>query len=216
MNQIPYRKPQLGRDYWIRDNALSNATEIVERCLAREEWVLGKPWTNQAWPGMRARDALLPEELARIEQWVLQQTGVSRLWSETSPDAGSLDHNSVQLVGETDSGPRPHIDARDCRYAGVLYLTPGAPAAGGTSFYRIRLPDGALGGNTCPPPHANLREALGVPGLPFSAWKEDVAIPNVFNRLLVYRANIVHSASSYFGSTKSGKRMTVTFFWRAS
>jgi hypothetical protein len=57
---------------------------------------------------------------------------------------------------------------------------------------------------------------LGVPALPLSAWKEDVVVPNVFNRLLVYRADLVHSASRYFGFAKVEKRLTVVFFWMAS
>jgi hypothetical protein len=215
VNQIPYRKPQLGRDYWIKDTALPNALEVVERCLGQEQWILGHPFTNQTWPGMRFPNALRPEELLRIEDWVRKQTGVSRLWQETSPDSGSLDHNSAQLVGEADARPRAHTDSKDCRYAGVLYLNPGAPETGGTTFYRLRQPDGSLGGNMCPPQHATLREALGVAGLPPSAWKEDVAIPNVFNRLIVYRGDLVHAATSYFGAEKRSKRLTIVFFWRA-
>jgi hypothetical protein len=216
-NTLPYRKLQLGRDYWIKDKMLPNAQSIVERCLVNESWMLGQPWRNETWPGMRCPNALLPDELQIIEDWVKEQTGATRLWQEASPDFGSLSHNFVQLVGGTDSGPRPHTDSRKlCRYAAVLYLSPNAPKTGGTTFYRLRLPNGALGGNTCPPPHANLREALGVTGLPLAAWKEDISIPNVFNRLLLYKADIVHSASSYFGSEKRTKRMTVVFFWMAS
>ena len=216
MNQIPYRKPQLGRDYWVKDKMLSNASQIVARCLEHKDWVLGHPWTNQTWPGMRYSNVLRPEELAVVEAWVKAETGVVKLWQEGSPDSGSLDHNSAQLVGETDAHPRPHTDSRDCRYAGVLYLSQGAPETGGTTFYRLRNPDGSLGGNMCPPQHANLREALGVAGLPPTAWKAEVAIPNVFNRLLVYRGDLVHAATSYFGSDLKSKRLTVVFFWRAS
>ena len=78
------------------------------------------------------------------------------------------------------------------------------------------MPNGALSGNTCPPPHANLREALGVTGLPIEAWKEDVSLPNVFNRILLYRANLVHSASAYFGTEHRTKRLTAVFFWMSA
>jgi hypothetical protein len=216
MNQIPYRKPQLGRDYWIKERALPNAAEVAERCLASQDWVLGHPYAPQAWPGKRARNALNPEELAPIEKWVLQQTGVSRLYQEASPEALFPDHNSAQLVGETESRSMPHVDSGDCRFAGVLYLTPGAPKAAGTSFYRLRNEDGTLGGNQCPRQHASLKEALGVPTLPMSAWKEDVAVENVFNRLVIYRGDLVHAATSYFGTEHRSKRLTLVFFWRAS
>lgn len=216
MRQIPYRKPQLGRDYWIKEQALPNAEEVAERCLASADWVLGHPYTNQPWPGKRSRNALRPEELAPIEAWVLKQTGASRLWRETSEESRFVDHNSAQLVGELESRSMPHTDSKDCRFAGVLYLSKGAPATAGTTFYRLQYPDGTLGGNLCPPQHASLREALGVASLPPSAWKADVSIANVFNRLVVYRGDMVHAATSYFGTGHRSKRLTIVFFWRAS
>ena len=214
---LPYRKPQLGRDYWILENALPNAEQVAERCLAKESWEKGFPYRKETWPGMRSAQALLPEELEPLEAWVRKQTGVSRLWQERTPEGTSLNHNVAQLVGEKECGPKPHTDSlRLCRYAAVLYLTPQAPKSAGTSFFRLRMPSGALGGNICPSPHANLREALGVTALPLEAWREDVSVPNVFNRLLLYRADLVHSASAYFGLEPRSRRLTAVFFWMAA
>jgi hypothetical protein len=216
LKSLPYHKPQLGRDYWIKGDLLPNPREVAERCLAKTSWAQGLPLREETWPGMRSPDALLPSELRRVEEWVRKQTGAKRLWQTPAPGSGALSHNFVQLVGVGDSGPRPHTDSlKLCRYAGVLYLTPAAPTRAGTSFYRLRLPNGRLSGNTCPPPHGNLCEALGVTHLPLSAWEEDLAVPNVCNRLLIYRSNIVHSATSYFGNEHESKRMTVVFFWMA-
>ncbi|WP_224362970.1 hypothetical protein [Hyalangium versicolor] len=214
---LPYRKPQLGRDYWIQEQMLPNAMEVRERCLAKKHWDFGLPYRKETWPGMRAADALLPEELERVEAWVKEKTGATRLWAERTAEGTMLNHNCVQLVGEKDSGPRPHTDSlRLCRYAAVLYLTPDAPPEAGTSFYRLRLPGGGLSGNLCPPPHANLREALGITGLPLQAWSEDLSIPNVFNQFLLYRADLVHSATRYFGTEPQTRRMTAVFFWMAA
>ncbi len=215
VNTLPYRKLKLGKDYWIKDNMFPNALEIAERCWARTDWTLGLPWRNETWPGMRAPEGLLPEEMTRIEDWVKKQTGVKRLWQQVSPETGaSLSHNFIQVVGKNESGPRPHTDSRKlCRFAGVIYLTPNAPKDCGTSFYRLRMPDGSLGGNSCPHPYANLREALRVTGLPLAAWKEDLRVENVFNRVVFYRADLVHSATNYFGTNLREKRMTVVFFW---
>lgn len=216
VRSLPYHKPKLGRDYWIKDDALSNALSVAERCWAKTAWVQGLPVRAETWPGRRSDDALLPDELHLLEAWVRKQIGAAQLRQPSATESGALSHNHVQLVGADDSGPRPHTDSRKlCQYAAVLYLTPDAPAHAGTSFYRLRLPDGRLSGNTCPPPYSNLPEALRVNRLPLSAWHEDVAIPNVFNRLLLYRANIVHSATSYFGREHKAKRMTVVFFWLA-
>jgi hypothetical protein len=213
---LTYRRPQPGRDYWVHDDFLENAAEVSARCYAQREWELGAPHRPEPWPGRRAAAALLPAELAQVETWVRKVTGARRLWLETAPDGRTLNHNYAQLVGLDESGPRPHTDSRRlCRYAAVLYLTPQPDPAGGTSFYRLRYPDGTLGGNLCGPPHANLREALGVRGLPPEAWQEDARVENRFNRLLLYRADLVHSASRYFGFEHLDKRLTAVFFWMA-
>ncbi len=213
---LTYRKPQLGRDYWVMDDFLPNAGEVSRRMYESTEWELGAPHSDLPWPGMRSPNALLPDELAHVDAWVKKVTGAKRLWQETTPDGFTLNHNYVQLVGMAESGPRPHTDSlKLCRYAAVIYLTPDAELDAGTSFYRLQYPDGTLGGNFCMPPHANLREALGVKGLPLDAWKEDVRVENKFNRILLYRANLVHSASSYFGFDQHERRMTAVFFWMA-
>jgi hypothetical protein len=213
---LTYRKPQLGRDYWIKDDILADPLAVSQRCYAQSAWELGAPHRPEPWPGMRAAGALLPDELAPVEAWVRQVTGARRLWQEATPEGATLNHNYAQLVGMAESGPRPHTDSRKlCRYAAVIYLTPEPELDGGTSFYRLRYPDGALGGNICSPPHANLREALGVTGLPPEAWQEETRVGNKFNRMLLYRANMVHSASSYFGFDHADKRMTAVFFWMA-
>jgi hypothetical protein len=213
---LPYRKPQQGRDYWIVDEILPNAMEVVARCHAQTDWELGFPHRPETWPGMRAPGALLPEELAALEIRVKALTGARRLWKQMDPQGGTLNHNVVQLVGASEAGPRPHTDSRLlCRFAAVIYLNPKAPSDAGTAFYRLRYPNGVLNGNLCPPPHENLRGALGVRKLPPQAWHQELAIPNVFNRLVLYRADMVHSARAYFGTTPKSRRMTAVFFWMA-
>lgn len=213
---LTYRKPQLGRDYWVCDDILPDPHAVSARCFGQTSWELGAPHRKEPWPGMRAANALLPEELALVEAWVRKVTGAARLWQEATPDGATLNHNYAQLVGMAESGPRPHTDSRAlCRYAAVIYLSPHPEPEGGTSFYRLRHPDGRLGGNICSPPHHNLRQALGVTALPLEAWVEETRIDNRFNRMLLYRANMVHSATSYFGFDHHEKRMTAVFFWMA-
>jgi len=216
-NTLPYRKPVAGRDYWVVDGILPNADEVSRRCYGHADWLLGQPWRNETWPGKRSANALLADELAAVEARVRELTGSKRLWTEGVAEGAASNHNHVQLVGLGESPARPHSDSRKlCRYAAVIYLTPNAPRSAGTAFYRLRFPNGALGGNYCPAPYANLREALNVQTLPLEAWASDVEIENVFNRLVVYKAELVHSATGYFGTEDDKKRMTAVFFWMAA
>jgi len=213
---LPYRKPTQDRDYWLFDDVLPDPGAVRARLLAATGWSQGYPHTTEAWPGMRAMPALLPDELQAIEARVLAATGSRRLWVESSPDGGHLNHNCVQVVGVDESGPRPHTDSRAlCRFAAVLYLNPEAPAHCGTSFYRQQLADGRMGGNAVMSPHANLVEALGTRFVPAGSFVEDLRIEHRFNRLLLYRANLIHSASAYCGHDLADKRMAAVFFWMA-
>lgn len=216
---LPYRKPELGKHYWIKDAILPDPYKVAERCFNKPAWTMGSPWRHEAWPGMRAPDALLPEELVLVENWVKDQIGATALRKQEDPPEGVSGHNHVQIVGGGDGVARPHVDSsRVCNYAGVLYLHPYPPTKhAGTSFYRLRLPDSTLGGNICPPPYESLSQVPGFEkGSDLTMWEEDVEVPNVFNRLLVYKSDIVHSATAYFGWAHElgSKRIAVVFFWK--
>ncbi|MER7701365.1 DUF6445 family protein [Kitasatospora sp. NPDC097605] len=213
---LPYRKPTPGRDYWVFDDVLPDPDAVRRRCLDRNDWAEGYPYRPETWPGLRTMPGLDAAELARVEALVRKATGAPRLWVQSAPGGGTLNHNCVQLVGAAESEPRPHTDSRAlCRYAAVLYLSPGAPEGAGTGFYRQRFPGGRLGGNLVTAPHSNLVEALGTRRVPADAFTEDVRVPNRYNRLLVYHANLIHSATSYHGLTLEDRRMTAVFFWMA-
>lgn len=217
VHPLPYRKPTLDRDYWVLDDVLPDPLAIRERCLARTDWEYGFPTTGEAWPGMRAMPALTETELAIVEAKVRDATGAKKLWVESTEAGQKLNHNCVQVVGMVEGAVKPHTDSLDlCRYAGVLYLNPQVPESCGTSFFRQRLGNGQLGGNVVQPPHRNLVDALGNRFVQPNAFAEDVRVAHRFNRLLLYKANIIHSASAYWGlEGAASKRMTAVFFWMA-
>ncbi len=73
------------------------------------------------------------------------------------------------------------------------------------------------GGNAYPSQYESLSQ---VPGLPSqmdpTMFDEILEVPYVFNRLLGYKSDLIHSASSYFGwgHEMASKRMAVVFFWK--
>ena len=214
VHQLPYRKPTLGRDYWIVDDVLPDVQAVRDRTLQRDDWAAGFPHTKESWPGHRVMPGLLADELDTVETAMRRVTGVRKLWIGDTGDGRTLNHNCIQVVGRHEGQVRPHTDSRLlCRYAGVLYLSPEVPEACGTSFFRMRTPTGQLGGNTVPAPNATLVDALGTRFVPQAAFVEDVRVPYRFNRLLVYAANIIHSASAYCGEHFEDMRMAGVFFW---
>ncbi|KRE88963.1 hypothetical protein ASG87_05230 [Frateuria sp. Soil773] len=217
MRPLPYRKPTEGRDYWVVDDVLPNPDEVRQRCLARTDWEYGYPHTGEVWPGMRATPALHEDELAALDARVCRLTGAKKVWVEQAGAGARLNHNCVQVVGSTEGAVKPHTDSLNlCRYAAVLYLNPDVPDQCGTSFYRQRHANGQLGGNMVMPPHRNLVDALGNRFVAPNAFAEDVRVPHRCNRLLLYKANIIHSASAYWGlDGMASKRMTAVFFWMA-
>ena len=212
--RLAYEKPELGKNYWILDHALDAAKEISNRCFNSKKWMSGHPYTAEKWPGKRAKNALKRNELDQIETWVKQTLGTERLWVQQTSNNTVVNFNVAQKVGVKECNPLPHTDSRHlCRYAAVLYLAPNPDIEAGTSFYRLRYPNGAVGGNMVMAPYQNLRDALNVQNLPPEAWCEELRVDNVFNRLLLYKANLVHGATGYFGTAKRDKRLTAVFFW---
>jgi len=220
MSLLPYRDLILGTDYWIQDNVLPNALEIAQRCMGFSTWTLGSPWRPEPWPGMRAPRALTPHEVQTIENCVKHYLNVPNLTPQTDSEVGLSGHNHIQICGGAEGVARPHVDsARICDYAAVLYLHPSPPTPhSGTSFYRLHLPGESLDGNYCPKEFESLSQ---VPGLSRemdpTMFDEILETPYIFNRLVAYKSDLIHSATGYFGwdHVLASKRMAVVFFWKA-
>ena len=219
MSILPYRDLILGQDYWIQDQVLPNALEIAQRCMTFTTWTLGSSWRPEPWPGMRAPGALTGNEVGLIQDCVSRHLNVPHLIPQSDSEAGISGHNHIQICGGAEGVARPHVDsARICDYAAVLYLHPSPPTAHcGTSFYRLHLPGESPDGNYCPKNYESLRE---VPGLPHemdpTMFEEILEAPYVFNRLVAYKSDLIHSATGYFGwdHALASKRMAVVFFWK--
>lgn len=214
---LPYEKPELGLNYWIQDDFFpaKKAVDLANKCYNKKKWKLGSPYTKELWPGMRSKNALSKSDLQSVEDWAKSQVNKAKFWVAES-DSVVVDSNTAILVGADEGEARPHVDNRKlCRYGAVLYLSQNPPAHSGTSFYRLKYGNGAAGGNLVQAPYLNLVDALKTESLPKGAWYEDVAIENKFNRLILFKGNIAHSASGYFGNEKRTKRLAITFFWLA-
>jgi hypothetical protein len=106
-----------------------------------------------------------------------------------------------------------HVDDTTV-WAGVLYLTPNAPISSGTGLFRHKLTNW-----TTEPYFDNyevnttLRNMLYTDCKDMTKWEMHSTVGNVFNRLVLYRANQWHQSLNYFGHDKYDGRLFMTFFF---
>lgn len=106
-----------------------------------------------------------------------------------------------------------HTDGQD--WAGAIYLTPDAPYTSGTSLWASKLQKGARDGND-PNFDFNLvfPEDRGCnPFLNQDFFEKVDDLGNVYNRLVLWDANLIHAASEYFGTHPFNSRLFHLFFF---
>lgn len=114
-----------------------------------------------------------------------------------------------------------HSDVQ--KWAGVVFLTPDAPPQSGTTLYRSRRTKGRTVDESVeimrrnrgfyPKPADAEREMYHGKLLDPTAWEAVDVVGNVYNRLVVWDARLVHAASCYFGDSKDNGRLFQMFFF---
>ena len=98
-----------------------------------------------------------------------------------------------------------HADTQ--MYAGVLFLSPNAPAAAGTKLFRS-IPSGVR-----KPDHITHNEVFRGGFYDSTKFEEIDVAGNVYNRLILFDARQIHAADTYFGTTKENGRLIQLFFF---
>jgi hypothetical protein len=98
-----------------------------------------------------------------------------------------------------------HYDIQE--YAGILFLTPDAPPNTGTSFYRSKC-------NFKRKADQKDIENIFKTGFLDSTQFDLVdVVGNVYNRLVLFDAQLIHAASNYFGNSLENGRLFQLFFF---
>jgi len=118
-----------------------------------------------------------------------------------------------QLTNENDGDSWVHQD-NNIDYAGILYLNPNADPTAGTTLYRCNdvdkwtsYMDDQAGYNKLK--QINTQENIELYNQLFTTID---TIGNIFNRLVIYKGDIYHKSTKYFGTTKEDSRLTQVFF----
>ncbi len=191
----------------IVDDFLDNAVALREAALS-----LTYPETAGMFPG---RNSLERMDIAGLDAQVSRLVG-EPLVGMPPPQA----HGKFRVARAGDQGrAKVHVDA--AHWSGILYLSEPAHCRGGTEFFR-HLPTGT---ERAPTDDAEAR-ALGYPSakqmvadvlardtLDESKWEMTHRVPMRFNRLILLRPWLWHTAGESFGSTLHDARLVYLMFF---
>lgn len=162
------------------------------------------------YKGLRSPEADIPEDWRGAFEEILAGQKVGSGYT-----AFHLYRGGDQLVY--------HSDLQ--RWAAAVFLTPGAPPQAGLSFWRSRaaktvrssadlglITDGEIIKTREEAEKFVYEGAL----LDRTRWEEVDRVGNVFNRLVVWDARLVHSVSEVFGDSPDTGRLVQLFFWDAA
>lgn len=198
----------------VVDNFLANPDEVRTFAL-RQNFQENKEYHK----GQRTRERFLwPGIKERFEALVGRKITV---WEE---------HGFNGVFQYCKAGDQIVFHSDQQQWAGVIYLTPDAPPAAGTTLYRSKATKGrtveeslktmayrpafAPSGTLSNPSRSAIEQQMyGGKLLDPTAWEVVDVFGNVYNRLVVWNAQLVHAASCYFGETKENARLFQLFFW---
>jgi hypothetical protein len=168
--------------------------------------------TGSLFPGRNSAERL---QIPGLEQHVSQLTG-ERL-RPLPPPAG---HGRFRLTLANDIGNAGvHVDPG--YWSGILYLSRPGDCQGGTDFFRHKRTNtdrrpmsdqevAALGYKT----YADCEhDILGRDTLDPEAWEKTMTVPMRFNRLLLLRPWLWHTAGPGFGDTPENGRLVYLLFF---
>jgi hypothetical protein len=193
--------------FLVVDDFLDNAEALREHALK-----LDYPPQQGQFPG---RNSLQRINIDGLDQAVSRLVG-ERLVAAPPPQS----HAKTRLALSSDKGRgKVHVD--ESHWSGILYLSRPEDCAGGTEFFRHkatgldRFPfsreELARNGFSSPADaHAALIERDGTDD---SAWDLLMTIPMRFNRLLLLRPWLFHTAGPGFGDRPENARLVYLMFF---
>ena len=195
----------------IVDDFLNNAEELRQQALR-----LTYPEQQGAFPGRNSRERIGIEGLDQA---------VSRLVGEPLKPVSPLEsHSKCRLTLATDtSKAKVHIDPNS-HWSGILYLSRNEDSSGGTDFFRhIRTNSDRApvfkeelvgrGYSSFDEMHADIIEKDSVDD---SKWERTTHVPMRFNRLVLLRPWLWHTAGPGFGDRPENGRLVYLMFFQSA
>ncbi len=186
------------------DNFYKDPYEVREFALSRGSY---QPHVEYH-KGQRTEENFKPEGVKKAIEQLLQKKIIK--WDEHGA-------NGVFQFCTSEDAIVYHVDSQS--YAAVVYLTPDAPPECGTTFYKSKV----NGLRESPKDETVKRLNKSKEHLTFEIFSSGFydktkfetvdVIGNVFNRLVIWDAQLIHAASEYFGSELHDSRLFHMFFF---
>ena len=181
------------------DNFYSNPMDVREFALRQEFKVRGN------YPGQRT-ESFLTDATKKTLRDILY------------PFAGEITNWGGEYTGSfqyTTSSDRSWIHADSTTdWAAVCYLTPDAPVTAGTGIFRHKQTGWMNFDYKRQHDEEYLKQAPpGHDSQDYTKWEMVDRVGNVFNRLIMYRADNYHVSLDYFGKDMHDGRLFQVFFF---
>lgn len=216
----------------VCDNFYSNPNEVRRLALAQEYFQYKPPiaeqvgkeiagqyddprpvWLSSSLLRFLGKKVINPRsgyryatpEIRQALSRVIGESISSNTWSETGDWWNGAFHLQYEAKGKPHRVIHHHYregDVAPIGWSGLVYLTPGALPEFGTTIWRERKTNRCIGskGNKYYQNHDEFDLAL--------------SIENHFNRLVLFRENVLHRAGYGFGTTPNSARLMQTFFFQ--
>ena len=155
------------------------------------------------YPGVRTVSYMNDSVKEAIQRAIKSSAGEVTYWGEGGENAYT---GSYQYTTKDDRS-WVHCDNFNT-WAGVCFLTPGAPYNSGTGLFTHKET-----GIFRKPEDEELKDRLDAEGGDPSKWVLTDVVSNRFNRLVMYRGDFYHSSMLYFGEDRFSGRLFQTFFF---
>ncbi len=180
------------------DNFYSNPMDVREFALRQEFKVRGN------YPGQRT-ESFLSDATKKTLRDILY------------PFAGEITNWGGEYTGSfqyTTASDRSWIHADSTTdWAAVCYLTPDAPLTAGTGIFRHKETGWSTFDYKNNDPEYLRQSPPGHDSQDYTKWEMVDRIGNVFNRLIMYRADNYHVSLDYFGKDMYDGRLFQVFFF---
>lgn len=158
----------------------------------------------------------------RIDVEGLTQQASRLVGEPLAPRVPSQAHGKCRITLAGDTGKaKVHVDA--AHWSGILYLSRPADCRGGTEFFRHlatnsdRAPHNDAEARAMGYPTAKemTREILERDGTEDSAWEMTMRVPMRYNRLILLRPWLWHTAGETFGDRPENGRLVYLLFFES-